>query len=385
MMFGVLLAVSTLYLGDENAMRPEADPASSKTLAFAGATTDDLIAKIDTGLLKDVDAEAVELSIGANNTRTRPYVDETPLDTVLAVKDILIRLRARYPEAAITLNPIPYAESDSLADRLRNYEVNRACVELHGKKMSLRQPPWMYERPVQQKWKNTGTPTTPYIKKYWLDNEKDPRFKIKRAEQRANTSGTWDCVMLGDSVTHFWELVNGKPYFDAHLRPCARIFNLGFGGDGTHNTLWNVHSSGLIDNCKVKVFTLLIGNNNIGEKTTDDEIEEVARGCKVILDVIREKHPESKIVLFPLLPRGNTPGVLRALDAKYNARIKTYADGKTIVWAGELYDRFLATADKDGVIPKTVLCDGCHPGPEGYRIWGEILKNYLPNKTNQEE
>ena len=58
----------------------------------------------------------------------------------------------------------------------------------------------------------------------------------------------------------------------------------------------------------------------------------------------------------------------------------TYADGTTVVWAPELWDKFLATADQDGVIPKSVLCDGCHPGVEGYRIWGEILKTYLPNR-----
>ena len=71
------------------------------------------------------------------------------------------------------------------------------------------------------------------------------------------------------------------------------------------------------------------------------------------------------------------PGVFRRLHAKYNDMIRKFADGKTVVWAGELWDAYIATADADGVIPKDVLCDGCHPGSEGYRIWGEVLTPYL--------
>ena len=57
--------------------------------------------------------------------------------------------------------------------------------------------------------------------------------------------------------------------------------------------------------------------------------------------------------------------------------IGKYADGKSVIWAGELWDRYWATADAQGNLPKTMLCDGCHPGTEGYRVWGEILKTYL--------
>ncbi len=97
---------------------------------------------------------------------------------------------------------------------------------------------------------------------------------------------------------------------------------------------------------------LLIGNNNIGEKATDEDIRNVAKGCKRILDILKAKHPESKIVLFPLLPKGNKPGVFRKLHAQYNELIRAYADGTTVVWAPELWDKFLATADQDGGHPE---------------------------------
>ena len=218
---------------------------------------------------------------------------------------------------------------------------------------------------------------TPCVSRYWLENKQEPRLQLKHEEIRRRAVKEWDCVLLGDSVTHFWEIHNGTPYFNRHLRDGWKILNLGFGGDCTQHTLWNLQKEGYVDGCKVKMFTLLIGNNNIGEKATDEDLANVAQGCRRILDVLRESHPESKVVLFPLLPKGNEPGVFRTLHAKYNALIRAFADGERVIWAGELWDAYLATADANGVIPKSVFCDGCHPGLEGYRIWGEILRKYL--------
>ena len=108
----------------------------------------------------------------------------------------------------------------------------------------------------------------------------------------------------------------------------------------------------------------MIGTNNIHPKSTDKDIADVAEGCKRILEIIRERHPEAKIVLFPLLPRHNPkhPGLIQKMHRQYNDLIRCYADGKNIVWAGELWDRYWATADATGVVPKEILCDGCHPG-----------------------
>ena len=245
----------------------------------------------------------------------------------------------------------------------------------------MRQPDWMYVYPGTNPWPTGGNfAASPVISKYWLANAADPRLKTKLAEKRANASGVWDCVMVGDSVTHFWENVNGKPYFDANIAPTWDVFNLGFGGDSTYHTIWNLLYSGLFDGYRTPLFTVMIGNNNISESSTDADLEKVAQGCKRILDILKAKHPESKIVLFPLLPRGNAPGALRTLSGKYNDLIREFADGTTVVWAGELWDAFLATADQDGNIPNDVFVDGVHPGTEGYRIWGEILKTYLPKK-----
>ena len=72
MTLGLLIAAVTLYVGDENAAKAAAGAADAKVVSFAGATTDALIEKIDGGALDGIAADAVELFIGMNNTRTRP-------------------------------------------------------------------------------------------------------------------------------------------------------------------------------------------------------------------------------------------------------------------------------------------------------------------------
>ena len=380
-----LVRTRTLYLGDETAAAAGAGKADATTRAYDGATTRDLLREIDGGALDPVEPETVELFIGLNNVLTKAYADETPLDTVIGVREIATALRKQYPNAMIWINPLAYAADDDAATKVRKYAINRACVEVNEGdrgRMFMRQPDWMYAYPDGKNPWPDG-----YISRYWLSNAKDPRLKRKLAEKRshARKAAAYDAVLVGDSVTHFWEDVNGRDYFAQEIAPSWDVFNLGFGGDCTCHTIWNLRYSGLFDGYTASVFTVLIGNNNISETTTDGELEKVAGECKAILEILRAKHPESKIVLLPLLPRGNQPGVLRTLNAKYNALIRAHADGTNVVWAGELWDRILATADANGVIPKSVLCDGIHPGKEGYRIYGEVLKRHLPRKDNQKQ
>ena len=376
-------SVGTLYLGDERAAAAGAGKANAKVLAYDECTTGDLLANIRKGILEKVDPQTVELFIGLNNVLTKSYADETPLDTVIDVREIATALRKQYPNAMIWINPLAYDATDE-AENVRRYAINKACVEINegnSGRMFMRQPDWMYVYPGTNPWPTGGNSAlSPYISKYWLANADDPRLKTKLAEKRAHTAGSYDCVMVGDSVTHFWENVNGRDYFAREIAPTWDVFNLGFGGDSTYHTIWNLLYSGLFDGYTTPLFTVLIGNNNISETSTDADLVNVAQGCKRILDILKAKHPESRIVLFPLLPRGNAPGTLRTLSGKYNDLIREFADGTTVVWAGELWDAFLATADQDGNIPNNVFVDGVHPGTEGYRIWGEILKTYLPAK-----
>ena len=90
-----------------------------------------------------------------------------------------------------------------------------------------------------------------------------------------------------------------------------------------------------------------------------------------IVDVIRKRHPESKIVLMPIFPRNAKPDVkLRVANNRINAMLKEYPfAGKDVVWL-DFNDKFL---EPDGTLTKRVMNDLLHPNENGYRIWWENL------------
>ena len=71
----------------------------------------------------------------------------------------------------------------------------------------------------------------------------------------------------------------------------------GNGGGGTSQVLWRC-MNGVLDGYETKVVALMVGTNN-----RHDSAEDVARGIKRIVAVIREKQPGAKILLSPILPR----------------------------------------------------------------------------------
>jgi len=113
---------------------------------------------------------------------------------------------------------------------------------------------------------------------------------------------------------------------------------------------------------------VMIGTNNAGKWT---KAEEVAEGVKRIVNLITEKHPESKVILMPIFPRGAKPtDERRVCNEKANAIIKAIPDGKQVIWLDFNKD-FL---QPDGTLTKEVMDDLLHPNAHGYDIWWKAMK-----------
>ena len=115
---------------------------------------------------------------------------------------------------------------------------------------------------------------------------------------------------------------------------------------------------------------LMIGTNNTWHRS--DDPKHIAEGIRRILDVMRAKQPQAKIVLLPIFPFGEGPeNAKRVNNEKVNVIIKDYADGKDIFWC-DFNAQFL---DEKGDMIKSAK-DRCHPTAEAYRdVW---LPNVLP-------
>jgi beta-glucosidase len=190
----------------------------------------------------------------------------------------------------------------------------------------------------------------------------------KRAEQ-----GNVDLIFIGDSITAGWEK-NGKKAWDKHFGMLNAV-NLGIGGDRTQHVLWRLEN-GNLDGIQPKAAVLMIGTNNSG----GDEYtaEEIGAGISAIVAKIREKLPQTKILLLAIFPRGESPDAQREKNAKASEIASKLADDKHIFFL-DIGPKFL---EADGTLSKKVMPDLLHLSPKGYEIWADAIDAKLHELMN---
>lgn len=186
-----------------------------------------------------------------------------------------------------------------------------------------------------------------------------------RRKIREKKGGTFDVVFCGDSITHQWETVGKRVYAEL----CAKydILNLGYSGDQTGHLLWRLEN-GELEGYRARLFMVAIGTNNPGSP------RERAEGVREVVRVIRERHPEAKVLLLPIFPCGErAEDKGRVRNAKTNPLIAELADGEDVIWV-DVWGKFIG---EGGVISREVLYDFLHPAEGGYRIWAEAVEPYF--------
>ena len=388
-------------------------------LGTSGDRTEHVLWRLDHGELDGYEAKCVLLMIGTNNSgHFRNFADETPMDTILGIRDILKKIRAKQPKAKVVLTAIfPRGANENDPYRLRNDAVNREIRRYcDGKDVfwcdftdrfldEKGDTKWVMPdrlHPVAQGYEIWYEEVKPYIE-YALSDGKKPlpknRFsKVKTAFEKATASlpvtvlpatriamkhrrGDWwserllqkrnqivaskgeiDLVFFGDSITHGWE-GGGKAKLD-ELSKTYSILNIGYSGDQTQHLVWR-GPNGELDGYKAKCIMLMIGTNNARSSKPED----VAKGIRRILDVIAEKQPQAKVLLLPIFMRGEGPGnKLRCNNEAVNAIIKGYADGDKVIWV----DFNAKWLDKNGDT-KWIMPDRLHPNAAGYTIWTDAV------------
>lgn len=143
-----------------------------------------------------------------------------------------------------------------------------------------------------------------------------------------------DIVLLGDSLTQKWMEGNSASSMNGLG---SNVLNLGRTGDFVENLLWRL-KSGCVDGYTTKFFNLLIGTNNTIGKNPSEAPADIAAGVREVLDLVLEKHPESKILLMPIIPYGYTNAQNSAKGAAHYANneaaneiIRTFADGQRVI------------------------------------------------------
>lgn len=185
--------------------------------------------------------------------------------------------------------------------------------------------------------------------------------------------GEIDLLFLGDSITAAWEGRDGDGHGPVQVWEryygARKAANFGIGGDRTQHILWRI-GQGEVDGLSPGVVVLLIGTNNLSGNTP----EEIAAGVKAIVNTLKVKLPETKILLLGVFPRGEKPNPLRERIAELNARIAGLDDGGKTVKYLDIGHHFLSD---DGTIAKDVMPDALHLTRKGYRIWADAMEPTL--------
>ena len=196
----------------------------------------------------------------------------------------------------------------------------------------------------------------------WQDRQK---LLNKRA---ADAGDKAQVIFIGDSITQGWE-GEGKETWAKYYAPRNAV-NLGIGGDRTQHVLWRL-DNGNLNGLKPKAAVIMIGTNNSnGEDNTPGQI---AEGVTAIVKKLREKLPDTKIILVAIFPRSENFSAHRGKILQVNQVIHKLADGKDVFWT-DFGHRFVKS---DGTIPRDLMPDYLHLSSKGYEIWAEAIEQRL--------
>lgn len=183
-------------------------------------------------------------------------------------------------------------------------------------------------------------------------------------------------VMIGDSITHFW----GGPPGNRANGPLAwkeafgdlPVLNMGFGWDRTQNVLWRL-DHGEFEGISPRVVVINIGTNNTSQTAhaRANTPEEIAAGVLAIVERVRAKAPDARILVMAIFPRGEQPDTpLRKTIAAANAGIQRLLAGRPKVSFLDIGDKLL---EPDGTLSRATMGDFTHPTEKGYSIWAKAL------------
>src|SRR5882762_5371564 len=124
---------------------------------------------------------------------------------------------------------------------------------------------------------------------------------LQRAE---DAPGDYDIEFIGDSITQGWE-GDGKNVWQEFYGK-RKVINFGVSGDRTQHVLWRFEQ-GQLDGIKAKVAIVMIGTNNSGKNKDGTDIytdSDILEGVVAIVNQIRVRQPDTKILLLGIFPRG---------------------------------------------------------------------------------
>lgn len=233
----------------------------------------------------------------------------------------------------------------------------------------LAQTPAPAAKPAAPAVKMPPQPPDVAAEKFGADGKVNAGFTASHAKfVGIAKEGKAQLVFLGDSITAGWA-GNGKEVWPKAFGAYTPA-NFGIGGDRTQHVLWRIQN-GELDGIKPKAVVIMIGTNNSGQ----DPAEGIAKGVTAIVETVRAKQPQAKILLLAVFPRGEkaSPNPGRDKLKQVNAIIAKLDDGKNIFYL-DIGDKLM---QPDGSLAKEIMPDFLHLSAAGYQIWADAISPKL--------
>lgn len=188
-----------------------------------------------------------------------------------------------------------------------------------------------------------------------------------------------DVLFVGDSITDFWDndgwgatklgLKVFKQYYDGP----RKVINIGVSGDTWEQTMGRLDQE-RVANIKPTLIQLMIGTNNLDRGGDTQNPAYTADGIGKIIEKLKTKWPEAKILLLGVFPRGFEKGnhYQTRID-EINKLIQKYADNKTVFYK-DIGEIFLTA---EGKLDPALFPDQLHPNEAGYYKWAAAVEPFF--------
>jgi lysophospholipase L1-like esterase len=219
-----------------------------------------------------------------------------------------------------------------------------------------------------------ATPISRMQLRWWKD-----RYEEKLQELRTEHPAL---VFYGDSITQDYE-VSGPPEWRdfkpiwQHFYGDRHAVNLGFNGDATSHLLWRIES-GEASDITPKVAIILIGANNLGRLHWS--AEDTVTGIAAIIGQLRERLPNTKLLLLGVLPSDRSDWATETTIAINRMLATRYAHSGDVTYL-DIGHIFM----KDGKLDRSLFLDPLlqppsaplHPTAQGQRMMAETIEPTL--------
>ena len=209
---------------------------------------------------------------------------------------------------------------------------------------------------------------TPRLEDDCYDWHERHRRKLEEAH-----AGNHDIILIGDSITHFWETTHGPESYQK-LFGGRSVLNLGFGWDRTCNVLWRLRN-GEFANQRPRLAVIHIGTNNLTRTPNypGDTPEQTFQGIRAIIDELLRQSPDTHIILMCVFPRGLNHEPYRKPISELNELLRQRLSNRYEITLVDLTPSLML----HGELNTTLFRDNCHLNEDGYAVWAKRLQPLL--------